>query len=207
MSKTLSRRGVFRLGGLAGGLLLPFAGGKALSFVDMTEAAKFDVANAAFPVSRELAVFRHAAEGIVEWCNIGAAKNAKMPVTKFIVQLRAREEARNTAAHAIWSRPVQTWGDVADLAEVAWQYALKEEDFGANRLGRNPTGRLQQIDSRFTAETGDVRLAEHAAAMLIEGVLTLSAGRRYDPRIADGEMTFGPFVPLAASADREGSRS
>ncbi len=175
----LSRRGIFRLGGIVGGLLLPFAGGKVLRLADSAAAAAVPVIQSDVAVSPLVQRFRDEALklfeikkacGVVEIAPGGAHYN----------QSQIMEEA----AKAVIAQPVRDFGDLRGLAEVAWLGAPKEE------LWEGPfgyTGKIYQLDSPpvrygWAPRTWDWSVAANAA--LIEGVLELTNGNRFDPRLA-----------------------
>ena len=173
----LSRRGLFRLGGLAGGLLLPFAGGKVLRLADTAAAASLPVALSAFPVSPSLQRFYDEARALFEVKT--SNDNSQAHQRAHIEQA----EALSIAAKAVICEPVRDFGDLRGLAEVAWLGAPKEE-LWEGRFGY--TGKIYQLDSP-PAKWGWPRRWDWsfaASAALIEGVISLTNGDRYDPSIA-----------------------
>ena len=175
----LSRRGIFRLGGIAGGLLLPFAGGKVLRLADSAAAAAVPVIQSDVPVSPLVQRFRDEA-----WKMFEVKKthdNSVSHQSAHYIQSQVMEEA----AKAVIAQPVRDFGDLRGLAEVAWLGAPKEE------LWEGPfryTGKIYRLSSPparygWGAPHGrDWSVAANAA--LIEGVLELTNGSRFDPGIA-----------------------
>ncbi len=177
----LSRRGIFRLGGIAGGLLLPFAGSKVLRLADSAAAAAVPVVQCDVQVSPLVQRFRDEALKFFEFKK--AHDNSSLPQSAHTIQSQIMEEA----AKAVIAQPVRDFGDLRGLAEVAWLGAPKEE------LWEGPfgyTGKIYHLNSPpvrygFAPRTWDWSVAANAA--LIEGVLELTNGNRFDPRLAHDE--------------------
>jgi hypothetical protein len=77
-------------------------------------------------------------------------------------------------------RPVRTWTDCVELAETIWSFWSKQ-----HRDGYLVGPALPKL------YTGDRELRvyshRHAVAALVEGVLTLGGGERFDPSMRDDE--------------------
>lgn len=173
----VSRRSLMRLVGLGGGLLLPFSGGGVLRLADTAAAAALPVSTSPFPVSPLVQRFREEARALFEIKltndNSLAHQNAHI----------AQAQELSEAAKAVIAQPVRNFADLRGLAEVAWLGAPKEELWE----GRfHYTSKLYQLGSP-PARHGWSRQwdwAVFASAALIEGVLTLTNGERFDPSFA-----------------------
>jgi hypothetical protein len=172
----LDRRGLLR-GGLqaalvgAGGLLLPWKGGGALALPDLAEAARVPVTLAPFPVSAELLELRRLKRRLVEL--------KAVPTQHALEDHFARHESDRAAmrwfevmygeywpiAQSIAERPVASWGQCVELAEIVWDRKKKW------RIDNNV---------RKPHHHGDT---DHILATLVDGVLTLGGGERFDPRM------------------------
>jgi hypothetical protein len=78
------------------------------------------------------------------------------------------------------ARPATSWGHVVELAEIAWHFALKEESIDAD-------GRCAYTD-RLAAKPRFAKGREEcwimrANAALIEAVLALGGGERFDHNV------------------------
>jgi len=196
--QNLSRRGILRLGSIAGGLLLPFAGGQALSLVDRKSAADLAVKRQAFSMSPQMAQFWGAAEELAcsgkpfytgDDLRGGALSTYD---TDMLVRKALRQKMEDAAA-ALWAQPCVSWRDVAERAEIAWTAAPKEQTWSPVEAGlyepQRFTGRLLhgQRDPRTPSHTNEFwawgEFPVNASAALIEGVLSMTHGRRFSPCI------------------------
>lgn len=184
---TQSRRSFLRLSSyLTGGLVLPLAGTKALAISNPAQAESVAVRPVAMPVSRELSLFRAAARGYnalrrkiyTEW----GSHLARFGCEAAIVDKLIKPEGDVVAAKAlaVIARPVETWADVGALAEIAWLYAPRDDcPVGphSRELKRGHWRRRPDDAWGFDHEE-DPRLSANAA--LIEGVLKMTNGQRFD---------------------------
>jgi hypothetical protein len=189
--ENLSRRSLLRLSGyLTGGLVLPLAGTKALALVNPGQAESVAVTPVAMPISDELVQFRALARSYATlrhkthatWGHhLKQFGSEEAIVTRLLDPENQRVEAQ---AAAVIARPVNSWADVGALAEIAWLAAPKDR-----HPARNPTGQLARghwrrhwrgqvgSDPYFVHED-DMHLS--ATAALIEAVLTMTGGQRFD---------------------------
>lgn len=143
----------------AGGLLLPFRGAGALE-LDLT-APHVPVSAVPLPVSSttlELRRIKHALHEIRQRqvCRDGSLSD----------EWRETVRAYDAEAELLLSRPVRSWADCVELAEVCWHTHWK---------GWDENGRV-----RLAPRWPDC-IAERARISLIEGVLSLGGGQRFDP--------------------------
>lgn len=186
MSNT-DRRGFLR-GGLraalgTGGLLLPWQGDGALALPDTDQAAKLRVVAASLPVSAECLEMRAIKREMTQ----SSEMQERLGIDGSQKWWRALYDRHELLAERLYSRPVKTWGQVAEFAEIAWFRTPKEEikvgppdrRFGAytGQLARDP----RQLFGGHWEYYSEAGLCAHVA--LIEGVLTLAGGERFDPRV------------------------
>jgi hypothetical protein len=151
--------------GAAGGLLLPWRGGGAMA-LDL-EAPRVPVTPVSLPVSPEVRQMREILGALHEIrlenrCSGG-------PGSEWAGLYR---EYRPLARRVV-SRPVRSWSDCVELAEIAWN-AWPCIDKYSGRLEPSHDGLMGTRQ-------------QSAAAALIEGVLTLGNGVRFDPNMVYGE--------------------
>jgi hypothetical protein len=175
MSDT-DRRGFLR-GGLkaalagTGGLLLPWQGGNAFALpTDLGAAAELPVRAVPLPISKETVQLREIIERQREWyrrshADRGLAVNSR--------EWRALAAEYASLAGVVLKRPITSWGQASEAAEIAWRYHEKVWDWNGERewmtLANAPY--CGDRSGRFPS----------AASVLIEGVLALAGGQRNDP--------------------------
>lgn len=177
MSET-DRRGFLR-GGLkaalagTGGLLLPWQGGNAFALpTDLGAAAGLPVRATPFPVSKECLQLRHIVECQREYYR---RKYASHSCETTSPEWRAMAAQYRAIADVVLARPITTWGQASEIAEIAWRYHQKTWTHD----GQQP----ERLVLAHNPETLDrpVRGRPSATALLIDGVLALAAGERNDP--------------------------
>lgn len=208
----MCRRSVLRFGGLmSGGLILPWAGSKALALAEPTTVADLAVVETPFPASAEIQCFRSMITEMSAWrleATIAQERKDEVDLALFaerrrlgtepktffrtgqplFSELKQRRAAWKAQAHKVLSRPVQSWGDVAEIAEIAWTVAPKVGDrldakgepapLGTTPALRRYAGRTRELPTNYDY-IDDFAIAANAA--LIDGVLTMAAGKRFDP--------------------------
>jgi prolyl oligopeptidase PreP (S9A serine peptidase family) len=101
----------------------------------------------------------------------------------------------DAVAQVLYDRPVRTWSQVSEFAEIAWLHAQKEEEEMGDPSWRYSvnTGRLARKTESNSNWRGwsSCSSATASYAALIEGVLTLTGGERYDPRVESFNRTYG----------------
>lgn len=183
--ENLSRRSMLRIGGLmSGGLLLPWAGGKALALADPAAAADVALVTADFPASPDLIQYRqlmreHAAwrlnQAITKWY----PRNRVETDQQLADAVREHGLRHKGVAAQIWSQPARTWGDVVARAEIAWSAAPKVRYYDGRPS--DPEPELQTMADQPRAHVYLTTFSLAANAALIESVLTMAGGERYDP--------------------------
>jgi hypothetical protein len=183
--ENLSRRSLLRLSGyLTGGLVLPLAGTKALALVNPGQAETVAVTPVAMPVSDDLATFRALAR---EYSDLRyetwyGGKRPRGITDQEIVDTILSPSRRRVDSQAamILQRSAPSWGDVGELAEIAWLAAPKDDC-----PIRRPSGQLKRGFWRRSGpephdfvHEDDLSLSANAA--LIEAVLTLTGGQRFN---------------------------
>ncbi len=130
--QTLSRRGILRLGSIAGGLLLPFAGGQAVASMAAVAATSSAVAGTHIVPSSELVAWRAARTAY--WDAVERVQDCRMAGRRARVEAHALFESPeyvaldaemdvacrvlDAAVGRIRSRPVRSVYDLAELAEM-----------------------------------------------------------------------------------------
>lgn len=186
--ENISRRSLLRLSGyLTGGLVLPFAGTKALALINPADAEAIAVRPTTMPVSNDLLQFRSLTREYIrirhdtweDW-HTGARswESQQAAVDESITPAVRHYEA---AAMAIVARPVTSWADIGELAEIAWAVAPKDMCPVRERSGELQRGYWRRRDPSnpyVWDHHDDLRLSAQAA--LIEGVLAMTGGHRFD---------------------------
>lgn len=197
--ETLSRRGILRLGSLLGagasaGLLLPWGGGKVVALTSAEAAADIPAVLKPFPTSKAFDGFMNKAHALEHIKRHPELDDAQHRHTDRSLHYRTAVEMGD-AAIRVAARPAQTWGDIVELAQIAYVAAPKEEIWDQH-LFNSPhfyTGRLWNHASpsrpELQIQSKQRWLRQHdwytfANAALIEGVLHLAGRQGYDPSIA-----------------------
>jgi hypothetical protein len=183
-----SRRSFLRLSGyLTGGLVLPLAGNKVLALANPAQAETVAVSPIAMPVCDELVKFRSLARGYAAlrretWETYRNGLPGDKPTQEFIVRtvIAPERERVNTQAAAVIARPVTTLADVAALAEVAWLAAPKDDCPVGPRTSRLKRGHWKPNEPGSRDFIHSDHMYYAATAALIEAVLTLAGGQRFD---------------------------
>ena len=169
-----------------GGLLLPWQGGGALALPDLTKAADIPVTAAPLPISAATIELRRIVdrEAEIHRTRFGYHESGFRGWPTIEEQHRYCE-----AAEVVLNRPVQSWADVAEIAEIAWKLQPKV-GLGADRP-RYVT--LESYQPHLAAWHGNIGMPcrdthARAIACLIEAVMTLGGGRRLDPLRYDSEV-------------------
>jgi hypothetical protein len=160
----------------AGGLLLPFAGKGALALpADLGKAASLPVTAAPLPFSAEclqLREIKRALAALPANCDIDLGlPGAKAPWYETMQNEYLPIEAR------LARRPVRSWTDCVELAEAIWAFWEKEHRDGYYVGPR--TDKLS-VNPRHASTAGYHN--SDAIVALVEGVLALGGGERFDPR-------------------------
>ncbi|HEY7550650.1 MAG TPA: hypothetical protein VH913_14180 [Hyphomicrobiaceae bacterium] len=160
----------------AGGLLLPWSGKGALALpADLGAAAALPVKTAPLPFSAEaleLRRIRRALRAIYMEPGPGPGGPGTPWYDTIMDEYRPIEQR-------MAARPVRTWADCVELAEAIWTWWEKEHRDGycmGPAIGKLAI--YKRADgARPTAGPADAIVA------LVEGVLTLGGGERFDPRM------------------------
>lgn len=185
--ENISRRSLLRLSGyLTGGLVLPLVGTQALALVNPGQTESVAVAPVAMPVSNELVKFRSHARVFANLRRQTWAKyRHSLPQFRSeqeIVDTIIKPESRRVEAQAavILARPVTSWADVGELAEIAWLAAQKDDCPVGPRTGQLKRGIWRRRGSDPYDFVHEDVLSLNATAALIEAVLTMTGGQRFD---------------------------
>jgi hypothetical protein len=163
----------------AGGVLLPLAGKGTLAISEPAKAAQIPVSAAPMPWSPECLELRQLKQRML-----------KHQVAKYSGHYGRDHERACTAwrllmcdygdvAETIAARPNPTWRDATELAEIAWHMAHKQRTKGD--WHGEFTGRLSLIDDGSSRDPA-ARWLRQVHIALVETVLTLGGGERFDPR-------------------------
>lgn len=195
-----TRRGFLRLGsmlsgGAAAGLLVPWAGGKVLTLAEPAKAADLAVKAGAFPTSPLFQTFQSEAHELEERMRGYALGTLQYEPNGFARLVAEQRYKMQDTARPVWERGVETWSDLADIAEIAFLAAPKEltwDNREAYSEGASYTGtivRHSTPEDRHVQATYDLdkRWYWAANAALIEGVLKLTGRTAYCPSIAHDE--------------------
>ena len=164
----------------AGGLLLPWSGKGALALpADLGKAASLPVTAAPLPFSPEclqLREIKRALAALPVNCDYLGFPGTKKPWRDTMTNEYRPMEARLTR------RPVRSWIDCVELAETIW--AIWEKDHRDGYCVGPMTDKLS-TDRRHTSIG---YYESDAIAALVEGVLALGGGERFDPRIRPDDV-------------------
>jgi hypothetical protein len=160
----------------AGGLLLPWSGKGALALpADLGKAAALPVTAAPLMFSPECLQLREIKRALaalpVNCDNLGGFPGAKTPWYDTMTNEYGPTETR------LVRRPVRSWTDCVELAEVIWGFWEKEHRDGYY---------VGPPFAKLSVNPGLTSIGYHqreAIAALVEGVLALGGGERFDPRI------------------------
>jgi hypothetical protein len=181
------RRGFLR-GGLkaalvgTGGLPLPWQGGGALALPDLGIAAMVPVKSVPLPVSAECLALREIIERQREHYR---RKHQSRSCEVTSAEWRAMAEQYSALADVVLARPVTTWGQASEVAEIAWRYHDKAWGPAPNYFSRyySPPV-LEGTLEALTIASGRDRMGQRTRspnAVLIDAVLSLGGGERNDP--------------------------
>jgi len=152
----------------AGGLLLPLRGAGALELDATTP--HVPVSTVPLPVSGTTLEMRRIKQVLHDIQLRGLAYRKGT----LSAEWRETYHAYDAAAEVLLSRPVRSWADCVEMAEVCWHTHWK---------GWDENGRVRLEPRRPDC------IAERARINLIEGVLALGGGQRFDPSsVSDEEL-------------------
>ena len=182
MSDT-DRRALLR-GGLkaalagAGGLLLPWQGGGAFALPDLSNAALVPVDAVPLPVSAECLALREIIERQREYYRRQHRSRSSQP------EWREMAIEYSALAQVVLARPVTSWGQASEVAEIAWRYHHKAwgpapEHFADYYKPPVLEGTLEALTLASGDQSG--KHGRSPSAVLIDAVLTLGGGQRNDP--------------------------
>jgi hypothetical protein len=188
-----SRRVFLRSALGAGGLLLPWRGSGALALVDPGAAARLPVHHAPLPLSEAGLECRNIIRALIERPRTGDYSTLN-------AHWRALHELYKPWAEEVLNRPVKSWSDCVEIAEIAWHWHPKAW------LGPPHYTRTDQLEgvmgyqSHATSVNPDPNYCFWLRPIpaLIEAVLTMGGGRRLDPH--------WDIVPLKHQVQRRAGR-
>ena len=164
----------------AGGLLLPWTGKGALALpADLGKAAQLPLTAAPMPFSPEclqLREIKRALAALPVNCDIDRGlPGARAPWYETMTN------EYNPIKERLVARPVRSWTDCVELAEAIWAFWEKEARYGY--CNGPATGKL--YTGPKCASIGYYQ--RDAIVALVEGVLALGGGERFDPRMREHE--------------------
>ena len=170
--RNIPRRLFLRSALTAGGLLLPWGGKHALAVSDPDAAAALPVCEEPLPISDKGQAMRQLRRQLAE---VHARPHSQARSAEWFHLMLAYTEG----ATALADRPVRSWIDCVELAEVAWHLSPKAQRASDGEwLPHLRAGVHGTTVGFFHAAPS----AERASAALVEAVMTLGAGERLDPR-------------------------
>lgn len=159
----------------AGGVLLPLAGKGALALpADLGKAAALPLTAAPMPFSPEclqLREIKRALHALPQTYEPDGGAWRCMMVGEY-----------KPAVNRLCARPVRSWADCVELAETIWAFWEKQ-----HRDGDYVGPPIPKLMSEPTSATVGYH-QRHAIVALVEGVLTLGGGERFDPRMREDEQ-------------------
>lgn len=175
-----SRRSLLRngarvaLGSLGAGVLLPWSGTKALTIVD---AGAVTAAIAPMPFSEECLRLRAIKREFVAV--------PSHPHSMLHARWWELNDAYQASLDTLLARPATSWGHCVELAEVAWHYSPKiwEQDCRLTRRLVGSDGIRRNEAAGYAAQNS---IGMRVVPALIESVLSMGSGERYDPKIERG---------------------
>ena len=163
------------LGALSRALLLPVAGSGAVAFADPAKAASIPMMTAApLPFSADclqLRSIKRALAALPENSDIGSPGQKGR-------WYRMQTEEYHPIKMRVSTRPVTSWTDCVELAEIIWTEWEKDHRDG---YCVGPPGNKLAVHENQVGPGSFY--ARHAITALVEGVLALGGGERFDPRV------------------------
>ena len=183
-------------GTLARALILPIAGTGAVSFADPNKAAALPVTATAMPFSADCLELRRIKRTLAALDHSsGGPTGIESPWYQIMTNEYHPVKMRRS------TRPAKTWTDCVELAEIIWTAWEKEHRDGYYEGPEIAT--LAVHPNRVGPGSFHCR---HAIAALVEGVLALGGGERFDPRIGE-PITLETRDGFVAKAPRGGAQS
>jgi hypothetical protein len=162
-----------------GSLLLPLAGKGALALpADLGPAAHLPVSERALPLPPACLELRR-----IKY--VLAHVHAEPHSRDRSLRWKILAERYESIARDLASKPAASWSDCVALAEIAWHMTTKEEIEGPDGFpvytGELEIGRQEAIRNPWAAPCS--AWWHHVQVALIEAVLSLGGGERFDPKI------------------------
>ena len=158
----------------------PFAAKGPLALAEPGSAAQMRVTKAAMPWSAECLKLRELKQAMAAFNRDQRQGRYRGRYAESCMHWRSMMWDYGEVAAEIAARPNPTWQDACELAEIAWHMAQKERTEG-NWAGKM-TGRLSTVVDGFDDPHDYWRRKVHVA--LIETILKLGGGERFDPQVA-----------------------
>jgi hypothetical protein len=172
----------------AGGLLLPLQGKGAVALAaDLGEAARLPVSVAPLPFSKQALHLREINRALHR-CHLANHSEARQREWRSLMV-----DEYGPTAHAIAGREKPTWSDCVELAEIIWRGLPKEtrvaDDAPPDWQYEVETGALCMSDeTRMHSDQfrSGCHWSRAAIIALVEAVLILGKGERFDPGTPQG---------------------
>lgn len=166
----------------AGGMLLPLSGGNAIELED--QGAQYLGVVRPLPVSPECLELRAIVGRQRHLVRVSRTSRLSSFQEWRDAYLRMSHEY-TAIAETVLARPVTSWAQASEIAEIAWRWAPKawQDDIGLE-FPRDRPGLLEGTMDTLTMASGRHRAGSPEKiphAVLIEAVLTLCGGERNDP--------------------------
>lgn len=175
--------------GAAGGLLLPWQGGGAFALPDIGRAAGVPVSTGPLPVSAETVELRRIMARQHEAHMMGCSTDEAYELRKRLWRKCAEEYA--ATSRAVLERPIQSWGQAVEIAEICWRYHPKAWAGPPGYNGVPRDGLVADWAVLSLDGAGMRRGGNHLSPVpyLIEAVLKLGGGQRREPTFAPDVQT------------------
>ena len=203
--------------GAAGGLLLPWQGGGAFALPDIGGAAGIPVTTGPLPVSAETLAMRSILARQYEVHLMPCSPHGAYELRNRLWRECALEY--KALARVVLERPVQSWSQAVEMAEICWRHYPKVwvgpptwEQRGTRGVlalqERAPVDRW----ARLSLEGAGVRRGSDDPLSplqpfphLIEAVLTLGGGQRREPTFAPDVQTLNRVAPASEILELHGA--
>jgi hypothetical protein len=163
-------------GTLGRALLLPMAGTGAVAFAEPSKAAALSIKDAALPFSAECLELRQIKRALA-----ALPRNSNSGMDGPWYQMRVNEYG--PVRDRLVARQAPSWTACVELAELIWSDWRKQSRDG---WCRGPDIPVLSVDRRDWGGSGVHD--RDAIAALVEGVLTLGKGERFDPCLEQGRQ-------------------
>jgi hypothetical protein len=153
-------------------LLLPWRGSGALALTNADAVADLPATLRPLPVSSGALALREIKQQL--WaCHVQPHSHARsLEWTELMAGYVA-------GAEALAARPAASWSDCVELAEIAWHLSPKESQTTPERGHQW----IPRLSTNGRDQSYVTRSSQRVNVALIEAVLTLGGGERFDPKV------------------------